>query len=164
MSYRSEPLENGDRVKHNDLLDGLLESAKPAKSSIRKARPIGNIFIALVAWLVGFYFTKTILPFKDIGPYLPWIVAFIIQLALSVGQTNMRDGRAHWPYVALVLIDVGLNLVGLVMQFGLAENSQSAVSYLLRAATGGPGLWQVLGSLFLAALIAALPEQLIRDM
>lgn len=163
MNYRSEPLENGERVKGDALLDGLLRTtAKPVP--IRKLRPVGNIFIAIVAWLVGFYFTKTILPFKDIGPYLPWVLAFIIQLALSIGQTNMRDGRAHWPYAALVLVDVGLNLVGLLMQFGLAQTPQGAVFYGVQAVTGGPGLWQVLGSLALAALIAALPEQLIRDM
>lgn len=142
------------------------QAAEPAKRAARSGsawRPLGNIFIALVVWLIGFYFTKTLLPFKDIGPWMPWAFAFVVQVALSIGQTNIRARGAHWPYLVLVLADISLNLIGLLMQFGLASTPQSAVLYTLRAITTGVNLWAVAGFALLAALIAALPEQLLRD-
>lgn len=140
--------------------------AAPVKQAARSGsawRALGNVFIAAVVWGIGWYFTKTLLPFKDIGPWLPWGIAFVVQVALSIGQTNIRARGAHWPYLVLVLADIALNLIGLLMQFDLASTPQSAVLYTLRAITTGVNLWAVAGFALLAALIAALPEQLLRD-
>lgn len=142
------------------------QAAAPVKQAARSGlawRTVGNVFIALVVWGVGLYFTKTLLPFKGLGLWLPWAVAFVVQVALSIGQTNIRARGAHWPYLVLVLADIGLNLIGLLMQFDLAPSPQSAVLYSLRAITTGVNLWAVAGFALLAALIAALPEQLLRD-
>lgn len=142
--------------------------SRDIRSSYRRMtwRRAGNLFIALVAWLLGLSFTRQILPFTDIRPWVPWVAALIVQVALTIGQTNLRDygvSGSRWPYVVLLLIDIGLNTLGLLIASGLADSAMSAILYSVRAVTTGIGLWQTIGLLLVGALVAALPEQLIRD-
>lgn len=129
-------------------------------------RRVANIFIAVVVWGVGLVFTRQVVPFNGIGDVLPWVLAVVIQAALTVGQTNMRmDGLSFssWSYVALVLVDVGLNGVGLLLSTQTVQTPGDALLYVLRAFTTGTGAWQVAAAILVGALIAALPEQLVRD-
>jgi len=128
----------------------------------------GNIFIALVVWLAGVAFTAQAvpLPVNQLGPVAPWIAAAIVQIALSLAQTNIRDGgatAARWPYIALVFVDIGFNTVGLLVLYGIAPDPQAALVYILRAVTTADGLWQLVACILCGALVAALPEQLVRD-
>jgi hypothetical protein len=40
-----------------------------------------------------------------------------LQLALSLGQANIRDGGIRWPYILLVLADICLNAIGLLVLY-----------------------------------------------
>jgi len=128
----------------------------------------GNIFIAVVVWLAGVAFTMQAVPIpaNTLGPVVPWAIAAIIQIMLSLAQTNIRDlgpTASRWPYVALVSIDVGFNTVGLLVLYNIVSDPQAALVYILRAFTTADGLWQLVACLLCAALVAALPEQLVRD-
>jgi hypothetical protein len=125
-----------------------------------------NILIAIVVWFFGLAFTRQVVPFRGIGEILPWALAFGLQVALTIGQTNQRAigwRNIRWPYAALMLVDVGLNAIGLLIATQTVQSSGDALLYVLRAVTTGDGAWQVAGSVAVGALIAALPEQLIRD-
>lgn len=141
-------------------------------ASITKAgvpyKNAGNIFIAVVVWLAGVVFTAQAvpLPVNQLGPVTPWIAAAVLQVALSLAQTNIRDRGAtvaRWPYLALVVVDIGFNTVGLLVLYGIAVDPQEALVYTLRAITTGDGLWQLVACVLCGALVAALPEQLVRD-
>lgn len=130
------------------------------------ARRGANLFIAAVVWGAGLIFTRQVVPFTAIGELLPWLLALIVQAALTVGQTNMRVGGlsfSSWPYIALVLVDVGLNGIGLLLSTQTVQTPGDALLYVLRAFTTGTGAWQVAAAILTGALIAALPEQLVRD-
>jgi len=126
-----------------------------------------NIFIALVVWGAGVIFTRQAIPLDEsLGPLAPWAAAALAQLALSLGQANLRDRGAsasRWPYLALVAADVCLNAIGLLVLYGVVSDPGAAFLFALRAVTTGADLWQLAAALGAGALVAALPEQLIRD-
>lgn len=128
-------------------------------------RRLGNLFIALVVWCAGAYLTRQMLPPAWGGAVL-WGAAIVGQLALTIGQTNQRERgwRDLSPsYVALILVDVGVNAVGILTQMGQVHGIMDVVPYGYRAAVTGEGAWQIGGAVVLGALVAALPEELIRD-
>ena len=125
-----------------------------------------NLAIAIVVWLLGLGFTRQMVPFVGIGDFLPWLVAAGIQFALSVGQTNQRSigwRNLQWPYIVLIAIDIGLNSLGLLITSGTVQTPGDALLYVLRTLTTGQGSWQVATAIAIGALVAALPEQLLRD-
>jgi hypothetical protein len=123
-----------------------------------------NVFIALVVWGAGVIFTCQAIPIDEgLGPLAPWGAAFLAQLALSLGQANIRDGGIRWPYILLVLADIALNAIGLLVLYGVILSPGAALVFALRAVTTGADLWQLIAALGAGALVAALPEQLVRD-
>lgn len=124
-----------------------------------------NLILALCIWTIGVYFTRQVLPI-DV-PVVPWLAAVGFQILLTVAQMNIRvfgistDG---WPFVILVVVDVGLNAAGLLVSYveGVA-NIPDAGLYLIRAVTTGAGAWQCGASLLIGALIAFTPEQMVRS-
>jgi hypothetical protein len=125
-----------------------------------------NVLLALGLWLVGVFFTATILPIDPtLGPFIPWMVAVAIQLLLTAGQANLRIlgvTLAGWPFVAMTIADVLINMAGLLMTYSKLDSLGDVALYTIRAALSGVGLWQVALALFVGALIAAAPEQMIR--
>lgn len=143
-------------------------STYPRATTVRlPGRKAGNLFIALVVWAAGVAFTRQALPLDaSLGPIAPWIAAVVAQLALSLGQSNLRDRGAsagRWPYVVLVAADIGLNAIGLLITYGQAESAGSAILFTLRAVTTGAELWKVIAVALVGAVVAALPEQMVRD-
>lgn len=123
-----------------------------------------NIFIALVVWIAGVVFTRQAIPMDTtLGPLAPWGAALLAQLALSLGQANIRDGGIRWPYLLLVGADVALNAIGLLVIYDVVLSPGAALVFALRALTTGAELWQLVAALMAGALVAALPEQLVRD-
>jgi len=153
---------------HDDLLDGLL--ARPARKEAPKrtalpVRRLGNLFIALVVWGAGVYLTRQMLP-PAWGATVLWGAAIVGQAALTIGQTNQRERgwRDLSPsYAALILVDVGVNAVGILVQMGQVRGLLDVVPYAYRAAATGEGAWQIGIAVLFGALVAALPEELIRD-
>lgn len=130
----------------------------------------GALFVAIVVWLVGVRFTSTALPLPaalaSAGALAPIAAALLLQLALSLAQYLVRSAGAsvaRWPFLALIAIDIVINAIGMLIDYGIAESPGSAVLYLIRAIATANGLWQSVGALAIGALIAALPEQLVRD-
>lgn len=156
-----------------DILGALLAKDAAAKAPAKKPtytaalpiRRVGNLFIALVVWSVGAYLTRQILP-PAWGPTILWGSAIVGQLALTIGQTNQRERgwRSLSPaYVALILVDVGVNAVGILASMGQVRGLLDVLPYLYRASATGEGAWQIGLAVVLGALVAALPEELIRD-
>lgn len=142
-------------------------SGRPARIDGRKA---GNIFIAAVVWASGVSFTRSALPLPPstdtLGWLAPWIIAVIIQLALSLAQSNVRAGGltgGSGAYILLVLVDIAANAVGLLATYGVIVDASAIVAYVTRAATTGAGLWQLVAAGLVGAVVAVLPESLIKD-
>lgn len=118
MNYRSEPLENGERVKGDALLDGLLKSAKPSTARNRpgmiRGASVERWMISLIhfiAWslivlsvLGTFYGARGVdapilQPLRIIGDIVLMPMMFLFTLALqailSVVQWGARQMARH---------------------------------------------------------------------
>lgn len=134
------------------------------------AHRAGNLFIALVVWGGGVAFTRQALPLPAgadaLGFIAPWALAIVIQLALSLGQTNLRAyglASGRWPYLILLLLDIGVNAVGLLVTYGMLSTPGAALPYAVRALTSGAGLWELVAAIAAGSIVAMLPESLLRD-
>lgn len=107
-NYRSEPLENGERVGRRDsFLDGLLDSAKPAKRS----RP-GMIRGASVErWMITIIHTAawTLIVLSILGTFYGsrGLTAPILQ----PWQIVLAIVAQPWVFVATVILQVLLSVV-----------------------------------------------------
>lgn len=147
-----------------------MSSVTQSRANHAGALRAGAIFVAIVVWLVGVRFTVTALPLPaalaSAGALAPLVAAVVLQLALSIAQYLARSAGAavaRWPYYALVALDILINAIGILVDYGVAESPAGALLYMLRAIATAAGMWQALGALAIGALIAALPEQLARD-
>lgn len=153
------------------LFEALVDADNRKRAAARPApvrlpvRRLGNLFIALVVWCAGAYLTRQMLP-AAWGAAVLWGAAIVGQAALTIGQTNQRERgwRDLSPaYAALILVDVGVNAVGILVQMGQVRGLLDVVPYAYRAAATGEGAWQIGIAVLFGALVAALPEELIRD-
>lgn len=127
-----------------------------------------NIGLALAIWAAGCFFTAQVLPLgAELGPFVPFALAVVLQLLLSAAQMNLRTfglTASRWPFIIMVGLDIAINLAGLLMLYvpGV-ESLTDAALFVLSAALTGSGLWQCAGGLLVAGLIASAPEQMVRD-
>lgn len=139
---------------------------RPAKAGFVRA---GAVFIALVVWAAGVRFTSQAVPIPPAaggGPLAPLAAAFVMQLALSLAQYLVRSmgaSAARWPYLVLILADVVINAIGILVDYQVVASPAAGLLFMLRSVATAAGLWQTAGALFMGLLIAALPEQLVRD-
>lgn len=148
-----------------------MSTFRPTPTTARlSGRKAGNLFIAAVVWCGGVVFTRGALPLPAgtdaLGIAAPWAIAVIIQLALSLGQSNLRDrgfDTSRWPYWLLVGVDVAANAIGLLVAYKVVTTPAAALLFALRAVTEGAGLWQVAAAIVAGVIVAVLPELLVRD-
>lgn len=147
-----------------------MSSVATSRTSRAGALRAGAMFVAIVVWMVGVRFTATALPLPAAalayGPLAPAAIAIVLQLALSIAQYMIRASGAsvaRWPYLALVAIDILINAIGMLVDYGLADSPAGALLYLLRSIATAAGLWQSVAAITVGALVAFLPEQLVRD-
>lgn len=127
-----------------------------------------NLVLALAIWSVGVYFTARAFPIGgEFGSAAPIVIAIGIQLLLSAAQSNLRAfgvTMGRWPFVVMTGVDVAINMSGLLISRVEGVNTLSDTGlYLVLALSTGAGLWQCALAFFVAALIAAAPEQMVRD-
>lgn len=144
MSYRSEPLENGERVKGNDsLLDGLLASSKPSTARNRPGMIRGaSVERALVfiihaaAWglivlsILGTFYGSRGLP----APILqPWQIVVAIAAQL-------------WVFIGAVALQVVLSLVQWGSRQMARRNPLWGLLYFASLALSAWWNWQAYGT------------------
>lgn len=125
-----------------------------------------NIALAAGVWGIGVALTAQSIPsISGWGPYIPWLLAGLLQLLLSAAQANLKVMGITldtFPLFLLFLVDIALNTVGLLLVYADLDGLMDVGRYIWRAGTGGPGLWQCLLALGVGGLIATVPEKLLR--
>lgn len=141
----------------------------PAKRRI-DGRKAGSVFIAIIVWASGVAFTRGALPLPPamdtLGVAAPWVIAIVIQLALSLAQSNVRARGFTldaWPYWLLVAADIAANAIGLLTVYKVIPDPGAILAYMVVVFTTGQGLWQLVGAGIVGAVVAVLPESLIKD-
>lgn len=119
-------------------------------------------FIGLVTWGGGVFFTyQIVLPIFG----AQWAIGAALgaQLTLSAGQWVARHRGRNWGWMCFIL-DVGINLVGILIAFGLADSGREAVYAALDMAFGvREGMVLLVLSLAGSILIAFTPESFIAE-
>jgi hypothetical protein len=125
-----------------------------------------NLVLAAAIWGIGVALTAQSLPIRDQGPIMPWVAAGALQALLSAAQSNIRVVGLRldvWGLGLLVLVDVALNMFGLLQVYVPLKGLDEVWLYLGRAFLAGVGTWQCVAAFVVGSLIAVVPEQLVRS-
>lgn len=148
MNYRSEPLENGERVGRRDsLLDGLLESTKPAPG--KRTRPgmisgarIERAMITIIHTAAWALIVLSILGtfYGARGLSAPILQPWQIVLAIAAGP---------WLFVGTVILQVVLSLVQWGSRQLARRNPLWGLLYFAALALSAWWNWQAYGAALL---------------